>query len=241
VSYLNQNLPPQVRSVSAISAGDRSVSSGPSPGGSGNVTVTVGGSGGAPGMSAGKSAAIVSWQAEDPNGDQLTYSVYARGDDEREWHLLKDELRQTNYTIEANTLPDGKYMARVVASDGSSNPPGQAREAEMASAPFWVDNTPPAVTAGKTEVNASGVQVQFLVHDTVSLVRHAEASVDGEDWVDANSDDGIVDSKDETFTLKPGKLGPGEHVILLRAFDAAGNAGVGKAVVRITAGAAPAR
>jgi hypothetical protein len=90
-------------------------------------------------------------------------------------------------------------------------------------------------------VNASGVQVQFLVHDTVSLVRHAEVSVDGEDWLDANSDDGIVDSKDEAFTLKQGKMEPGEHVILLRAFDAAGNAGLGKAVVRITAGAAPAR
>ena len=241
VSYLNQNLPPQVRSVSAISAGDRAVSSGTSSGASSNLTVTVSGSGSSSGLSAGKAAAVVSWQAEDPNGDQLTYSVYARGDDEQEWHLLKDELRQTNYTIEANTLADGRYVARVVASDESSNPSGQARQAEMASAPFWLDNTPPSVTAGKTEVNANGVQVQFLVHDTVSLVRHAEVSVDGKDWVDANSDDGIVDSKDEAFSLKPGKLGPGEHVILLRAFDAAGNAGIGKAMVRITAGAAAAR
>jgi hypothetical protein len=241
VSYLNQNLPPQVRSVSAISAGDRSSTAGATAGGSGNITVTVGGPSSAAMAGAGKTPTIISWQADDPNGDQLAYSVYVRDDDEEEWHLLKDDLRQTTFTIESSTLADGKYVARVVASDGPSNPASVARQAELTSSPFWVDNTPPTVTTVKTEVNAGGVEVHFLVHDTVSPIRHAEASVDGEDWVDANSDDGIVDSMTETFSLKPGKLGPGEHVILLRAFDAAGNAGVGKAVVRVTAGTAPSR
>lgn len=240
VSYLNQNLPPQIRTVNVQSAGDRPGSSASSTGASGSITVTAGGSSGV-GGTASRTAPIISWQAEDPNGDSLTYSVYVRGEDEQEWHLLKDEVRQTNYALEPSALPDGKYLAKVVASDEYSNPPQVARKAELASAPFWVDNTPPTVTAVKTEITSGGVQVQFQVHDAASIVGRAETSMDGGDWVEVTSDDGIVDSNTETFSLKPGNPGAGEHVILLRALDAAGNVGVGKAVVRIAAGKAPSR
>ncbi|PYU97737.1 MAG: hypothetical protein DMG26_20540 [Acidobacteria bacterium] len=58
---------------------------------------------------------------------------------------------------------------------------------------------------------------------------------DGKEWRDLNSDDGIVDSPRETFTVKVAKLEPGEHVITLRVYDTAGNAGVGKAVIEFAA------
>ena len=54
-------------------------------------------------------------------------------------------------------------------------------------------------------------------------------------WQEINSEDGIVDSRSETFTVKTGDLAPGEHVITLRAYDMAGNVGIGKAVVEIPA------
>ena len=47
------------------------------------------------------------------------------------------------------------------------------------------------------------------------------------------SDDGIVDSRKETFTVRLSKLDAGEHVVSLRAYDTAGNVGVGKAVLHI--------
>ncbi len=241
VSYLNQNLPPQVRSVNVSTSGERTSSTGSPSGASGNISVSVSSSGGSPGSGAGKTGTALNWQADDPNGDQLAYSVYVRAEDEVEWHLLKDDLRQTNYAVEASTLADGKYVARVVASDELSNPAALARQAELASAPFWVDNTPPTVTARRTEASAASVQVQFQAQDRTSPLRQAEFSVAGEEWQDAISDDGIVDSRDEIFTVKPGRLEPGEHVISLRAFDTAGNAGVGKAVIRVPAGTGPPR
>jgi hypothetical protein len=237
VSYLNQNLPPQVRSVSVNTAGERTGPTGSSSGSSGGaISVTVTPSGGSSGATTGKTGTVLSWQADDPNGDQLTYSVYVQATDEQEWHLLKDKLRQTNYPIDPNSLADGKYVARVVASDEESNPPETARTGELLSAPFWVDNTPPAVTVARTEVSDSGVQVQFQVQDTTSPLRHAEVLLDAMEWRDIASDDGIVDARQETFTVKLGKLEAGEHIVTLRAFDAAGNAGVGKAVVRVPAG-----
>ena len=162
--------------------------------------------------------------------------MFVRAADEQEWHLLKDKLRQTNYTAEASSLADGEYVGRVLASDEESNSPDTARTGELLSAPFWVDNTPPVVSVAKSDISGDSVQVQFHVQDPTSVLRGAETSLDGKDWHDALSDDGVVDSKQETFTVKVNKLGSGEHIIVLRAIDVTGNVGLGKAVVRIAAG-----
>jgi hypothetical protein len=175
----------------------------------------------------------LSWQAEDPNNDVVVYSLYVKGADEQEWHLLKDKLRQTNFTVDPSTLPDGKYVARLVASDEDSNPPEMARKSEMLSAPFWVDNTPPQIRVLRKNVTAGSAEVLFEVEDSTSPLRSAEASTDGKDWRDLRPDDGIVDSQKETFTVKLSKLEAGEHVLSVRAYDTAGNVGVGKAILQI--------
>jgi hypothetical protein len=241
LSYLNQNLPPQIRSFNVSTAGERTSPTGTStpPGGSAagsSIGPTPSVSFGVtPSTSAksGKTPVTLSWQADDPNGDQLVYTIYIKGEDEREWHLLKDKLRQTNYTIELDALADGKYVARLVASDEESNSPETARRAELLSAPFWVDNTPPEVQVTKASVEGDRAVVQFEAEDSISPLHSAETSTDGKAWTEVLSDDGIVDSRKETFTVRASKLGPGEHVISLRAYDTAGNVGIGKAVVHV--------
>jgi hypothetical protein len=240
VAYLNQNLPPQVRSLNVSTSGERTSPTG-APSASGPSAGAIGTPAGpAPAFSGGQLAGgtaklptTLSWQADDPNGDQLVYAIYLRAADEQEWHLLKDRLRQTNYTIEPNTLPDGKYVARVVASDEESNPAKTARKGELVSAPFWVDGTPPRVRALKQEVGEGKLEVQFEAQDETSPLRSAETATDGGDWHEIYSDDGIVDSRRETFTVKVDQLQSGEHIVTLRAFDTAGNAGVGKATVQL--------
>jgi hypothetical protein len=232
VSYLNQNLPPQIRSLNVSTAGERtSLAGGSSPGLVPGATISVGVPPGA--GSPGKAPVTLTWQADDPNNDQLTYSLYVKATDEEEWHLLKDKLRQTNYTIEPGSLPDGKYVARLVASDEESNPPELARKSELLSAPFWVDNTPPQVRVLRQNVSNGEAEVVFEVEDSTSPLRSAETSLDGKEWKDLLSDDGIIDSRQETFTVRLSKLDAGEHVVALRAYDTAGNLGVGKAVLRV--------
>jgi sugar lactone lactonase YvrE len=245
-SYLNQNLPPQIRSLNVSTSGERTSPTG-APSGSGPSSSIMVSPGPTPGLASTppsggastKTPTTLSWQADDPNGDQLVYALYVMAADEQEWHLLKDKLRQSNYTLDPNALPDGKYVARLVASDGDSNPPQTARSAELLSAPFWVDNTPPQVRVLKQEASGSTATVQFQVQDETSPLRGAEAATDGSDWREILSDDGIVDSRAETFTVRAEKLQPGEHLLTLRAYDTAGNAGVGKAVVRLAAGGGP--
>ncbi|HEV2245625.1 MAG TPA: hypothetical protein VGW37_03150, partial [Terriglobia bacterium] len=152
------------------------------------------------------------------------------------WHLVKEKIKGTSYILDHSTLADGQYTAMLVATDDLSNPPATAREDRMLSTPFWIDNTPPAVSVAHSEVKGTHAVVQFRVEDTTSPLHKAQSSSGDNGWQEINSDDGIIDSQIETFTVRTGDLSPGEHVITLRAYDMAGNVGVGKAVVEISGG-----
>ena len=239
ISYLNQNLPPQIHSLNVSTSSERTGTGGGSsniPIGSGlTVSASSSVSFGSPSPSTPtvKAPITLTWQADDPNGDQLVYALYVKATDEREWHLLKDKIHQSSYTIDPTALADGKYVARLVASDEESNPPDLARKSQLLSAPFWVDNTPPDVEVVRQNVAGFTADVQFSAEDSTSPLRSAETSLDGQDWHAILSDDGIVDSLKETFTIKLSHLAPGEHVVVLRAADTSGNIGIGKAVIRI--------
>ncbi len=244
VSYLNQNLPPQIRSLNVSTSSERTSTTGtPAASGTTATTVTVPSAATisfpttpAASQTVGPTPTTFTWKADDPNGDKLVYALYVKAADEAEWHLVEDKLEQSNYTLEPNRFADGKYVARLVASDDPSNPPTAARRAELASAPFWLDYTPPAVQVLTQQVRSGGAEIRFQVEDATSPLRQAETAIDGKDWRDVHSEDGIADSRLETFSVKVAKLEPGEHIISLRAYDTAGNAGVGKAVVRVAGG-----
>lgn len=242
IAYLNQNLPPEILSLSVSNATERTNAANPSADSAMpnlGIKVAVAANSGYPlatktGQTAGKKPPVtISWQAKDPNGDSLEYSIYLKSTDEKGWHLLKDKIKADRYTLKPYALADGQYVARLVASDAPSNPRSTAHTDVMLSAPFWIDNTPPDVSVLHQEVKGRGVEVQFQAEDTTSPLRSAQMSMDGHGWNEVESDDGIIDSKIETFTIKERDLSPGEHVISLRAFDTVGNAGVGKAVVEI--------
>lgn len=174
----------------------------------------------------------IAWQAEDPDGDRMSFSLYIRGEGESEWRLLKDALRESSFQPEPETLPDGKYQVRVVASDAEGNPRETARTAEQQSSPFLIDNTPPEVRLLKQERKGSAAEVRFQVADAASVLKRAEYSLDAGPWLPVYSEDGIVDSRLETFVLQLEKLTPGEHLVVLRAYDSGNNAGMGKAILK---------
>jgi len=174
-----------------------------------------------------------SWDAEDDNGDDLIYSIYFRGEKESEWRLLKKEVDDKFHTLEADSLPDGRYFVKVVASDSPSNPKSVALSGELLSAQFSVDNTPPQIQATSQTMQGRTGVVKFRASDLVSALRKAEVSLDGKEWEMVFSVDGIVDSRAEEFEIKTGTLEPGEHTVALRVYDATGNVAVGKAALLI--------
>jgi hypothetical protein len=180
-----------------------------------------------------RGAVALQWQAEDRNGDTLEYAVYYRAQSENAFHLLKEKLRDNFYTVDGAALGDGRYIFRVVATDAPENSIGAALSGERLSEPTEVDNTAPIVRAtGEPVIGASSVRVNFVVEDARGRVRRADVSVDGGAWRAVFPEDGIADSPRETFALDLPLTGAGEHTISLRGFDASGNVGSARTLVR---------
>jgi hypothetical protein len=177
------------------------------------------------------------WTATDRNQDALIYEIYYRGESERTWKLLKKGLEENFYTINSDTLPDGRYVLRVLASDSPSNPiagtPAGALTAELESRPFSIDNTPPAVRLQQTAIEGGRVRIAIDASDATSTLNQSEISVDTGPWQTLFPADGINDSRAEAYTYQTDVLASGEHVVAFRTYDQNDNVGIGKLVVRI--------
>jgi hypothetical protein len=191
----------------------------------------------------------VKWVAHDDNDDQLTYSLYYRGDGETRWLLLKDGLTDKFYSFDASLLPDGGYTFKVAASDSPSHSPGDALTAEKESPRVEVDTTPPHIENLAATLEADQVHVTFRASDGFSPIKRAEYSIDANDWQYVEPVGQLADSKTENYDFKvpvvldvaapapaakpkKGEPGPAEHVVVVRVYDRFENMSAAKMVIR---------
>ncbi len=188
-----------------------------------------------------KGYATVLWTAHDDNDDELRYAIYFRGENQRDWLLLKDNLDQKYYSWDATAMPDGAYYVKIVASDSTSNPPNAALKTERESERFEIDNTPPVIqklegsAAGMNADRSTGISYdfQFTATDATSGIEKAQYSVDGGEWILLAPVQGISDNKTESYSFTVRGLAPGEHTIAVRAYDRFDNVGAGKTTINI--------
>ncbi len=183
----------------------------------------------------------VKWTVHDDNDDQMTYAVYYRGDGDTRWLLLKDQITDKFYSLDASLLPDGGYTVKVVASDAPSHSPGQALTAEKESSRFEVDTTPPTIQGLVAAMVGDKVHVTFSASDGFSSIKRAEYSVDAGDWQFVEPVGQLSDSKTESYDFQavdaPGTppkstAGQKEHVVVVRVYDRYDNMNSAKYVIR---------
>jgi hypothetical protein len=163
-----------------------------------------------------------SWKAEDPNADTLVYEVSYRAIGDTKFRTLRKGLTDAVLAWDTTTVPNGRYVIRVSASDSPSNPGALALAGDKESVPFEVDNTPPTVTATLTQ--RSPARVRVVAKDDSSLIRRTEYSVDGGRWEEVHPLDGINDSREETYEIVLDALpGASPHIVVVRASDSLGN------------------
>ncbi len=158
------------------------------------------------------------WQAQDPNGDPLSYALFVRkaDGDEASWLPMVKDLDEDLYGFDATVLPDGVYLFRLVASDERGNTGGQGLEAEKLSGRVVIDHTAPRVV----RVRRDGKKVLVEVSDAFNPLREAVLSVDAGEWQPVQSMDGLVDGRTETLVIEPPATA---KLLLLRLTDAAHN------------------
>jgi hypothetical protein len=186
-----------------------------------------------------KGQQAVLWSAEDANDDDLLYSVYYRGENEKDWKLLQDKITQKFYSWDTTSMADGAYYLKITASDERSNAAGAALTSEKESDRFVVDNSPPEILDIAAEppapAAASGVTVRFRARDAISAIVTTQYSLDAGDWVLVLPTGGVSDSLEEPYVVTLRDLAPGEHTLAVRSYDQYDNLGAGKVTFTIPA------
>jgi len=176
----------------------------------------------------------ITWEALDPNGDDLLFNVSIKAEDEREWRALASDRKDRILSWDAESFPNDSYRIRVEASDRPDNPPDATLSTERISTVFRIDNVPPRIESLKADPisgvrgGRGGVAVSGTAIDADTRISVVEYSVDGGDWTRIFPTDGLFDQKTEAFRFEIRDLVSGEHRITVRASDQDRNVAVAK-------------
>ena len=159
----------------------------------------------------------LTWKTTDPDGDAVVHALEFRPVSSARWVPLKSDLRDAFYSFDTTSLPDGEYVFRVTGSDDESNPE-EPKSASRETSPVSIDNTPPSLR----RMDAARGVLRVEVVDAASPLTDFEYSVNAREWVRVEPEDGLSDSRKETYKieLKPEERG---GYLLVRATDAARN------------------
>jgi hypothetical protein len=174
----------------------------------------------------------LSWRGVDPNGDPLRYRVLVRSEPEGDWIEIGKELEASLLTWNTNTLADGRYRVKVEATDRDGNAVGEALSGEAVSEPFGVDNHAPEVTSLVGIREGERIVISGSASDQEGWLQRLDLSVDDGPWRSLAPEGGFSDAPRLTFRAPVPDLGPGPHLLSVRAVDAAGNSAT--RAVRVT-------
>ncbi len=241
-AYLPRNIAPKVEEIEITPPNYRYSTSGITPTPSATTSITLPSIGKRPVPASSPSSSDSSansmqlakgwigarWLASDENADTLIYTVEIRGVKETGWKPLKDNLRDRHFSFDSTGLADGEYRLRITASDSPSNATQDALATKKESAPFLIDNTPPRIGA----LLKDGASVRWKAEDSLNVIRNAEYSIDGGEWMVVDPVTKLSDSLSLDYELKLPGMSAGEHTVAVRVTDDYDNATVQKIVIK---------
>jgi hypothetical protein len=176
----------------------------------------------------------VNWKATDPNGDQLRYNLYLRRVNTPYWIELQKDYVMPMFKWDSQTVPDGRYEFKVVASDALANPVGMGLTTARVSDPFYVDNTPPAIQNLECKLIEPGkLLIKADLVDELTEIQSGYVTINGsKDWQYLAPADELYDSKTEKLeTVLPVPSENKPLMITLKVTDRNDNVGYGWKII----------
>lgn len=171
-------------------------------------------------------ALTLTWEASDPDGDDVIYELAScldTGAPCDSWTVLAAGLAREFHAFDARLLPDGVYRFRVTASDAAANSFGSGATGFAISDPVLVDATAPVITEALALAMKDGrAQILVRARDAAGRLARAEVTADpAGTWITLPAADGVIDEQDEEWTTSVPI--DGARAFTLRVTDAAGN------------------
>jgi WD40 repeat protein len=170
----------------------------------------------------------VLWSAHDDNDDDLVFTIYFRGETEKDWRVLKDKLTQRYFSWDTESMPDGAYYLKIVASDSPSNPADQALSDSRESDRWIVANTPPRIENLQASPGTRNTKASFDAIAASSAIARAQYSIDAGDWHLIFPTGILSDAPKETYSVELSGLPPGEHTVAVQVADDFNNTATAK-------------
>jgi hypothetical protein len=168
----------------------------------------------------------ITWDALDENDDSLLYSIFIRRENETGWRVLEPEWAEKILAFNTYQFPDGIYFIKVEASDSPSNPKGTDLKTEKISRPLVIDNSLPVIRNFQVTRQSNRLSISFTVEDTNSTIKEAKYLIRPNNWQAVFPEDGICDSKSETFQFLVVLPQDADNLIVVQVKDRHGNIGV---------------
>jgi hypothetical protein len=171
-----------------------------------------------------RSTIQIAWEASDPDGDDLTYSVLFSNDRGETWEVLASGLEDTSLEVDGAQLPGGESLLKVIANDGFSSTEGHSE-------PFFVFEHNPEAQILSPEQDATFYPAQSVVLEGAAY----------------DMEDGTIED-DGAFAWESNLSGPlgkgrslltvdlpsGEHMITLTVTDSSGRTGSAMRTIVVT-------
>ncbi len=162
----------------------------------------------------------IAWDAFDYDQDVLAYDLFFKMVEDTEWKKIAqaEDLLQTNFLWNTESIPSGLYEVKLIAKDTFDNTNEEKKETSQISSRFLIDNEAPRFDKIETKNN----HIEGIVKDSFSRIMQIDYSIDGMQWRMIRPTDGLYDEKTEEFSFSV-ELPKKSHSIALRAFDAESN------------------
>jgi hypothetical protein len=168
---------------------------------------------------------VAFWTVTDPDNDNLIYTYSIRREGDPQWTDIAVDSTESYVQFDTLHLAEGTWFTRLVVKEAAPRLEADRLSVTFETDDMVVDHTPPVIEEASVRRDGGRVYVTIKGKDALSLLDSAEFTFNnGEHEIVEQPADGILDGREETFTLElPAAKLAGATSVEVTIYDSVGN------------------